>query len=148
MTSAPWFLLNEFPPRRWIELFIGLIQFRHPESFPQTNGVRTCYAGAAFPLPCVRCDATIAPAGNHYPTGAKHLEKQTKTSSTIHFWLSTTIKGIGTFSDYFPHTEKAMEALLHENTRCFYIKRSPPSRSYLLLSGWCWGVWRWEGRSE
>lgn len=71
MTSAPWFLLNEFPPRRWMELFIGLIQFRHPESFPQTNGVRTCYAGAASAPPCVRCDATIPPAGNTLSDGCE-----------------------------------------------------------------------------
>lgn len=66
------------------------------------------------------------PQETHYPsTSEKRLEEQTKTSSTIHFWLSTTIKGIGTFLDYFSHTQEAMKALLQENTSCFYIKRSP-----------------------
>lgn len=36
--------IERISPRRWIELFIGLIQFRHPEPFPQTNGIWTCYA--------------------------------------------------------------------------------------------------------
>lgn len=131
MTSAPWFLLNEFPLDDEYGFSSDSFNFDTRSRFRRRMEYEPVTPERPSPtrLMCVRCDATIAPAGSTLSEAPRETNEDIINNS---FLTVNNYQRNWNLFRLFSHTQKV---LLHENTRCFYIKRSPPSWSYLLSSG-------------